>query len=271
MLINKNEHKSSLAVLWNRVFGDDLDFIEFIFKEAYANSVLCFAELDGDNAVSAFYLIRNTLKYNNKFYDGYYLYAAATLPEYRKSGIMSRLIGEALDFCREHNVDFVSLVPSEEGLYGYYSRFGFEKAMYRYENSADKINALKVSETVIDINEILKIRNSADINLISFHPDSFGYAYDCLVDSGFRFRKISDDSYILYSEDDDFSEFISSENRLDENEKRLGRALKSVTSPFALKSFDSYELKPFGMLYPVNSELKRQWSFTDIYMNIALD
>ena len=31
------------------------------------------------------------------------------------------------------------------------------------------------------------------------------------------------------------------------------------------------EKVPFGMIFPINKELIRDWNYTDIYMNIALD
>ncbi len=272
MLINKNEYKSSLTELWNCVFGDSYDFIELIFKAEYNDPILCFAELDGDRAVSAFYLIKNTLKFENELFDGYYLYAAATLPEYRKSGIMSRLIREAQGYCKERNVDFITLVPSEESLYGYYSRFAFESAMYRCENieivsdrSAGSFGILE------DTDRILEIRNGFEGNTVSFHPTSFGYAYDCLKYSGFEFRSFSGDSYLLRSDDDDFSEFMSSQKNLANNILKLSEAKEKITSPFALETYNTHIYKPYGMLYPINPRLIRQWKFTDIYMNIALD
>lgn len=272
MLIDKNKYKTSLSDLWHRVFSDSYDFIELIFRPEYDNSILCFAELDGEKAISAFYLIKNTLKYENELFDGYYLYAAATLPEYRNSGTMSKLIRQAQEYCRERNVDFISLVPSEEGLYGYYSRFGFEAAMYRCENTRAVTGSSGCSfEVTEDKEAILKIRNGYEGNIISFHPSAFGYALDCLSYSGFVFGKIADDSYLLYSEDDEFSEFISSKEKLDENADKLPETVNKTTSPFELENYDEHSLKPYGMLYPINKLLKKQWRFTDIYMNIALD
>lgn len=272
MLIDKSKYKDSLSDLWHGVFGDSYDFIELIFKPEYDNAILCFAELDGDRAVSAFYLIKNTLKYENEFFDGYYLYAAATLPEHRKSGHMSRLIREAQDYCLDKKIDFISLVPSEESLYGYYARFGFESGMYRWENKGNASQAALNNYGIIeDTEKLLKIRNGYEGNIISFHPSSFGYAIDCLDYSGFTFKEISEDCYLLYSDGDEFSEFLSSKTNLNENAEKLRKIASETTSPCKLEFYDTHNLKPYGMLYPINRKLKRQWNFTDIYMNIALD
>ncbi len=272
MLIDKIKYKDSLSDLWHRVFGDSYDFIELIFKPEYDEAILSFAELDGDRVVSAFYLIKNTLKYENGFYDGYYLYAAATLPEYRKFGIMGKLISEAQNFCRETAVDFISLVPSEESLYGYYARFGFENGMYRWENKGNALQAASNNYGIIkDTERLIKIRNGYEGNIISFHPSSFGYAVDCLKYSGFTFKEIAEDCYLLCSDSDEFSEFLSSNVNLNENVEKLRGIVLQTTSPCKLEIYDTHNLKPYGMLYPINKKLIKQWKFTDIYMNIALD
>lgn len=271
MLVDKNKYKKSLADLWHTVFGDDYSFIELIFKKEYEKSCLCFAEIIDGKAVSAFYLIENTLKFEGNSYRGYYLYAAATLPEQRKAGLMSKLVNEALEYCEYNKIDFVSLVPSEESLYSYYSRFGFCKAMYRYINIG-KAEAVTFFESEsLDSDKILGIRNKYEGNIISYSPESFGYAVDCLGFSDFSFNRISDDAYLLCSADDDFCEFVSSEENLGQNLSRIADKVKAVTSPFEMNG--SYENKcvPYGMLFPINSSLKREWKYTDVYMNIALD
>lgn len=273
MLINKNTYKKTLSDLWHKVFGDDYSFINLIFKQEYKEHILCFAELDGDKAVSAFYLIRNELKFEGKHYDGYYLYAAATLPEYRKAGLMSKLIGEAQHYCREKMIDFISLVPSQESLYSYYERFGFQAAMYRSESRGCIFNnSLSKGEILTDAKAILEIRSRFEGNMINFHPATFVYAFDCLKNGGFEFIRISDDSYLLRSGDaDSISEFTSSEKNLKENSEKLQNTDRVITSPFKLSAFSENKIKPYGMLYPVNNELDRRWKHTDIYMNLALD
>ena len=271
MLIDKNTYKKSLADLWHTVFGDDYGFIDLIFKKEYEKSVLCFAEIVDGKAVSAFYLIENTLKFEGESYRGYYLYAAATLPENRKEGLMSKLINEALEYCKNNKVDFVSLVPSEESLYSYYSRFGFCKAMYRYINIG-KAEAVTFFESEsLDSDKILGIRNKYEGNIISYSSEAFGYALDCLKFSGFDFKKVSDDSYLLSSADDEFSEFLSTEKSLEYNLSKIKDGVKSFTSPFRLNNFSENKCVPYGMLFPINSYLEREWKYTDIYMNIALD
>jgi GNAT superfamily N-acetyltransferase len=92
MLIQeKDKYISSLISLWHSVFGDETDYIKLFFKEAYFDSE-CFAEIIEDEPVSALYLLKCIIKCDGKIYRGRYLYAAATLPEYRGKGLMSKLM-----------------------------------------------------------------------------------------------------------------------------------------------------------------------------------
>lgn len=276
MLIDRIKYKVGLADLWHRVFGDDYSYIELIFNEEYGDSILCFGEIMDDRVVSALYLLNNKLKFENKVYDGYYLYAAATLPEYRGRGIMSQLITEAQEYCRNGGSDYISLVPSEESLYGYYSTFGFETAMYRYRGTCSGNGIAAGDSEVIDSTcEALSLRNGYEGNIITFDEASFSYAASCLKMSGYSFYRLSEESYALFSrEQKSVEEFISPINNTDINGRLLCVFLPEdnikVSSPFELPFCEGH-IEKAGMLYPVNAELCREWNFTDIYMNIALD
>ena len=273
MLIDKNKYRKSLSDLWNRVFGDDYSFIDLIFNKAYAKSILCFAEIDNDKIVSAFYLIKNELSFDGEIYNGYYLYAAATLPEYRGKGIMSSLIRQSQEYCRKNAIDFISLVPSQESLYSYYSSLEFRKSMYRYVNFGNEASEASYKAEILSSSEqILDLRRRYKGNIINFADDSFGYAFDCMKHSGFEFKKIAEDILLIDSDDyDSFSEIISSDNKA-VNEAAEKISFKGgLTSPFELKKFKNNEIMPYGMIYPINAKLVRDWNITDIYMNIALD
>lgn len=275
MLTDKLEYKNSLVELWHTVFGDSPEYIELIFKPEYAKDILCFAELDNGRAVSAFYLIKNTLRLEGKLYNGYYLYAAATLPEYRKYGIMSGLIRQAQLFCRENGDDFISLVPSEESLYSYYSRFGFVDAMYRYTGTYNKESddaKLYPDETAL----AEKIRQCYEGNMLYTTGQAFAYCKDSLDAGGASFIRLTDESgALLYEEDGLVLELTSSYERLTESTELLKNKLPcgdwEICSPFELPFCRNNKKDRYGMLYPISDELEREWSFTDIYMNIALD
>lgn len=271
MKIDKQKYKESLARLWHTVFGDEYGFIELVFKSEYDDCVLCFAELENERAVSAFYLIENTLKFEGRTFRGYYLYAAATLPECRGRGLMSSLIKQALEYCRQSGCDYVSLVPSEESLYSYYSRFGFLTAMYRCEALSKGDGASFLSLPELTAEAALEMRNGFEGNIISFSESAFSYAADCLYYYGHRFYALNGSSYLLCSAEGDFAELFSAKADPDEGLKGPCGRYNKLTAPFFVKGCEECRCVPYGMLFPVNAALERTWKPTDIYMNIALD
>ena len=241
MLIDRFIYKDTLSELWHNVFGDSYSYIELIFNKDFDDSILCFAELEGDEVVSAFYLLESSLLYNANTYKGYYLYAAATDKSHRGKGLMAKLIEEAQLYCKENGYDFISLVPSEESLYGYYGRFGFVSAMY----STSQNVSISDSYSTIDPMNYYYLRKKYCKDHIVFDELAFSYAADCLKAAGYDF--CSDGNCILIKNSE--NEIIELLSQDDENCKK----------------------HPFGMLYPINHKLKRNWKYTDIYMNIALD
>lgn len=114
-----------LKAIWQKVFGDSDDVIDCFFDNtADLNNAYVFK--DDDKCVSAFYLIDAPIKEGNTFKKSMYLYAAATLPEYRKKGIMSEMIKYAVKRLQLAGYDYLYLYPANEKLYSYYEKLGFE-------------------------------------------------------------------------------------------------------------------------------------------------
>lgn len=111
-----------LKSLWIEAFGDNENATEAFFEGVFYCAD-AFAAFDGNTVVSALYLLRTEL--NGK--KAYYLCGAATLKKYRKRGIMSRLIEYALSAAKKKGYEYLLLLPADESLYSYYSRFGFER------------------------------------------------------------------------------------------------------------------------------------------------
>ena len=111
-------------MLWETVFGDTRAVTDAFFLNAFYPDGCFYKSADG-KAVSALYLLPVTLCDKK----GFYLYAAATLAEYRGAGLMGALIKEALHYAASV-ADFVYLCPAEPSLYEYYRRFGFTQTLY---------------------------------------------------------------------------------------------------------------------------------------------
>ncbi len=278
MLTDMKKYKNSLSALWNRVFGDSYEHINRIFEDEYKNDILCFAHIENEKAVSAFYLLRSCLRFDGNSYNGWYLYAAATLPEYRSKGLMGRLIKEAQQFCINEGYDYISLVPADEELYGYYGSFGFHEAMYCCRSIFHPSHDKNRSCSLITDREHIKImRDAYKGNMFAYKNKACDYALSVLSAGDADFLQLTDTAYCIYDSNDcQVIEFICDEKKISQEAEFLMKAVKgdnlTVYSPYDLsKITDESFIEKFGMIYPVNKKLIREWKLTDIYMNLALN
>lgn len=270
MLIDVKKHSSSLKKLWKDVFGDSEEYINLLFDFDYIPSE-CFGEIRDGEVVSALYLLRC----NIGSFSGRYLYAAATLNDFRGQGIMGRLIEEAEEYIIKENISFISLVPANDKLYGYYKRFGFEALMYNYGSVTEKDGDCNSEDEIIsDRDEFLRIRNSVNQKSFSYMKGELGYALSCLSFVGCRVYKNTSDSYYIADEDkSEILEYISSETNFKENTEILLSKLKKgteIVSPYDLSGFCESKKQRYGMIYTADEKAEKYFS-DGIYMNIALD
>ena len=65
--------------------------------------------------------------------------------------------------------------------------------------------------------------------------------------------------------------FISPKTDFESLKNKLPCGEWEINSPYELPFCEDNKKVRYGMLYPVSDELRRDWQYTDIYMNIALD
>ena len=264
MLIKPDDkQKAELTDLWHRVFGDSYDYIALVFE---SGADIFVKEKDG-LIVSVLYLLDCNLSFDGRIYKGKYLYAAATDSRYRNMGIMAELISEAGDYCLEGGYDFISLLPADDGLYGYYAKFGYKKAMYRCRTSVDGRASSDLSESISG-KEYFSQRNKLKCNFITFTDKALGYAISCLEYSSCSFRKTGADTFFIVNEDNTVYEEVLS---FGDNADLPVRSGGCITAYCTASENAEAEYESFGMLLPLSRELERDWKHTDIYMNIALD
>ena len=251
----------SLISLWQKVFGDDEEYIKLFFRKAYFNSDT-FAVTVGGEAVSALYLLKADIKCDGRIYKGRYLYAAATLPECRGEGLMAQLINEAKDYAKREKLDFIALVPASDSLYGYYERFGFKEAMYKYRlNTDSKTATMRAFREITGPKEFYDIRSSTEMNMLIYDEIISGYSFECIRFTGSRIFGISDKAY--YAEGEEL--FCADENI--EMSEMFIRNLGGESEIFSnIPLFNAEKIRN-GMVYCFNKELENK----EIYMNIALD
>lgn len=116
--------ENELFDLWKRCFDDDNGVISSFFDCVYDASRCIYEKRDG-KTVSALYLLPCEYRRRKCFY----LYAAATLPEYRRQGIIAELVSRACEQAKRSGASFIYLFPAEEKLYPYYEKLGFSQEL----------------------------------------------------------------------------------------------------------------------------------------------
>lgn len=115
-----SEELKQLKSLWANVFEESPKAVSLIFDSFFDIFDGYCAKRDG-KIIAALYLIKGNLNGKN----AHYLCGAATLPEYRNQGIMSKLIEYALSDAAQDGDKYSLLLPANSGLYKYYSRLGY--------------------------------------------------------------------------------------------------------------------------------------------------
>ena len=116
----ENFDTDKLKSLWLLCFDDLPEAAELFFERNKNTYHAYISEIDG-KLVSALYLIDCKLGGEN----AHYLCGAATLPEFRKRGIMGRLIEYSLNDAKRRGDRYSVLLPASESLYRFYSGHGY--------------------------------------------------------------------------------------------------------------------------------------------------
>ena len=98
-----NSDISELKALWHDIFDDDEKDIDEFFKTLFVHKNTLIWK-DNNRVVSMLYM----LPYEHSIY----LYALATLPDYRGRGIMTSLINEACQIATAKGYKALFLIPS---------------------------------------------------------------------------------------------------------------------------------------------------------------
>lgn len=272
MLIDVKEYTPSLKKLWSETFGDDDEYINLLFDFDYTPAE-CFAEISDGDVISVLYLLKGYITADGKVFEGRYLYAAATDKKHRGKGLMAELIRQAREYVKEKGLSFICLVPADEGLYGYYARFGFEAVMRNFVSTVGGKNSGLIEESA-DFSEYLRARKEISVPFFCFGEDEWKYAFSSLRYAGYKVINNTRDSYIIIDKDKkEVLEYISSDGNFTDNTENLICKLSAnatVASPYDMSDFCDCRENRFGMVYFADNRLK-DYTADGIYMNIALD
>lgn len=159
--------KNQALELYLTAFPEDDKAFAEDFLNRYFEKDCRFIVKDG-RLVSMLFLLDASLQNGEKQTKGKYLYAAATLPEYRGQGLMAELIEEAKAETAEKG-DFLLTKPASGSLFDYYARFGFKTAVFCEDKRVTLRNNVAPLKKV-SLKEYLEkrsclLKNIPDINL----------------------------------------------------------------------------------------------------------
>ena len=121
-----------IMYIWGRCFGEtDLSVHTFLSRYYFAHCTFT-EQVDGRTVATVFMIPCQT-----EFGYGAYLYGIATLPEYQRKGIATRLIRRMLEECRSRGAVFSFLIPADPELVAFYGQFGYLPTQTRAEFCCD--------------------------------------------------------------------------------------------------------------------------------------
>ncbi len=107
--------------LWREVFGDEDEFVDEFMMHHYSDKMML-RVIDSENRYLSMVHI---VPFRCELGRVAYIYGVATDPAARKMGYSSKLMSEAMKLIEADKFDAAMLIPSEEWLKEFYSRFGF--------------------------------------------------------------------------------------------------------------------------------------------------
>jgi predicted N-acetyltransferase YhbS len=127
--LSRPDDLDAMGEIWNASFPGDGAFADWFLTNVYAPERALIWE-EGDCPGAMLHLLPIKVRSDGREAPATYVYAVATLPSLRGRGAASALIEEAAALERARGAKALVLVPQSEGLFGYYSRLGFQNALF---------------------------------------------------------------------------------------------------------------------------------------------
>ena len=252
---------TQLHTLWKDVFGDEDGYIDLFFSGAYTASHP-FAIVENGEVRSVLYLLDCHLQSGGTLYDGYYLYAAATKPQYRRRGLMRALIEEAKTYMRETKKDFIALVPANTPLYHYYHTFGFEPCLYRWSGTLTGSGKQEPESLSFDRYAALP---AGGFDRFLWKGSNLQYALDCLSFYGTKAYHTEHTAFLF--DGSTVREVLSDSAWNAQFDLAAAMPKDATVTVYAPCALSNFQKQPYGMLFSDNRALLNK----QYYMNFALD
>ena len=272
----------ALRSLWKIVFDDDDAFLDSFFKYLFNPAECLIYESEG-HIVSMLFMLRATRSSFQVDYPARYIYACATHPNYRKKGIMGKLLEASIKYADKNDIELV-LVPENDKLSAYYKCFGFTQTTYLYKRYYPSLNVQENNilwnvandmpiNDLIEIMQTLRIQFNSTNNIVHWPESHLRVMLESFFLQGGKFLIMKNTSqlpigYALALQNEETVEIFECFSELPQNETILSlrNYYKNQPTTFYLStdSGNNCAKMPFGLFYS-----KRLVS--NSYLNLALD
>ena len=262
---------SALKKLWVECFNDTSAGYKTFFKNNRKNLRIYVAR-DDTQIVSALYHITCTVAGEQ----AHYLFGASTTAKQRNKGIMQKLVKYSLNDALLLGDKFSLLYPANDSLYGYYSRFGYERKCHRKQTKITRDSLMHIAEyggfcLSMTVNSMAKLRiNGIDNSSVCFDSEYIKYSVAATKHYG-GYVVCSGSGYALI-EEDKFGECVVSELFAEKDDvfSLLGKVLEASKAkrfvfnyPLNMKVFNEEKVVEDGMINFL-SDLK----INDVYIGL---
>lgn len=271
------KNREDIQAIWQSSFGDEEEYIDFFIQNRMTEETMLLYYL-GDKVVSMASFLPVEYCSGEENIPSRYVYAVATLPEYRGNGYATKI----LEFAKKHYKEPLILSPAEEGLISYYEKLGFKRAFAESKETADDIRAMELSvsgEAADDYDlseqitgeEYAKIRDAHFMQegFVRWAPDAVSYAIEENAYCGGKTllvsleRELKDKSVLMYRMEKDC--LVIEETTL--SGERLMELLPRLLEENGAKCF---EIKSHpGMIWMPENE-KKEPGTKQGYLNLTL-
>ncbi len=275
----ENLNREDVIDLWMKSFGDTREYVEFFLDNC--PGYVCVEYFVEGRLASQLFLLEGELASEKCKY----LYAACTHEDYRRRGIMEELIEFTKTYCKDKNCSSIFLVPANESLYSYYSKFEFVASFLKKESVVQNESELLSELTEADVDSVFNIKKELieNINGFRFSDDVMKYTIkEHLFNGGKIYINSKDDEktvafYYINGSDIVVKELLTEKMELySENFQHFfNKDVENIYifSPIVYNSTDIMEkYTKCGMCFPLNDRLSDFLKkHTDLYAGMYLD
>lgn len=124
--------KQQVKDLWRICFDDSDGFIDLYFRLRYRNDINVYKTQDG-HIVSALQMIPYPITFYKSEINSSYISGACTHPDYRRKGMMQKLLVKSFKKMYRQNVEVSTLIPANKELFDYYRSLGYN-SVFKYKD-----------------------------------------------------------------------------------------------------------------------------------------